>query len=89
VLLVDQPTRGVDIGAIENIHARLRTYRDEGHAILLTSAELSELFALADRIVVMYAGEIVAEMPRDEATEAKVGLAMAGVAAGTDIGASA
>jgi simple sugar transport system ATP-binding protein len=89
VLLVDQPTRGVDIGAIENIHARLRTYRDQGHAILLTSAELSELFALSDRIVVMYAGEIVAEMPREKATEANVGLAMAGVTTGTDIGASA
>jgi len=80
VLLVDQPTRGVDIGAIENIHSRLRGYRDEGHAVVLTSAELSELFALADRIVVMCAGEIVAEMSRTEATEAKVGLAMAGVA---------
>jgi len=79
VLLVDQPTRGVDIGAIENIHKRLREYRDEGHAIVLTSAELSELFALADRILVMYASEIVAEFPRSEATEAKVGLAMAGV----------
>jgi ABC-type uncharacterized transport system ATPase subunit len=79
VLLVDQPTRGVDIGAIENIHARLRGYRDEGHAVVLTSAELSELFALADRILVMYAGEIMAEMSRPEATEAKVGLAMAGL----------
>ncbi len=90
VLLVDQPTRGVDIGAIENIHARLRGYRDEGHAILLISAELSELFALADRIVVMYAGAIVAEMSRAEATEAKVGLAMAGITTGpADLGASA
>jgi ABC-type uncharacterized transport system ATPase subunit len=79
VLLVDQPTRGVDIGAIENIHARLRDYRDRGHAIVLTSAELSELFALSDRILVMYAGEVVAEFPRAEATESRVGLAMAGV----------
>lgn len=89
VLLVDQPTRGVDIGAIENIHARLRAYRDEGHAILLTSAELSELFALSDRIIVMYAGEIVAEMSRAEATEASVGMAMAGITPGNDVAASA
>lgn len=79
LLLVDQPTRGVDIGAIENIHARIRAYRDRGHAILLTSAELSELFALADRMLVMYAGEIVAEFTHAEANEKKVGLAMAGV----------
>jgi simple sugar transport system ATP-binding protein len=84
VLLVDQPTRGVDIGAIENIHARLRAYRDEGNAIVLTSAELSELFALADRLVVMYAGEVVAEFPRADASEANVGLAMAGVHASAD-----
>ncbi|WP_084697208.1 ABC transporter ATP-binding protein [Glaciibacter superstes] len=79
VLLVDQPTRGVDIGAIENIHGRLRAYRDRGHAIVLTSAELSELFALADRILVMYGGRVVAEYPRADATEAKIGLAMAGI----------
>lgn len=86
VLLVDQPTRGVDIGAIENIHARLRAYRDRGHAIVLTSAELSELFALADRILVMYGGRVVAEFPRAEATEARVGLAMAGITEQTPTG---
>jgi general nucleoside transport system ATP-binding protein len=80
VLLVDQPTRGVDIGAIENIHARLRAYRDAGHAVLLTSAELSELFALADRLVVMFEGRVVAVLPRDTATEDEVGLAMSGIA---------
>lgn len=89
VLLVDQPTRGVDIGAIENIHKRLREYRDDGHAIVLTSAELSELFALADRILVMYASEIVAEFSRAEATEAKVGLAMAGVTSQPEMEATA
>ena len=81
VLLVDQPTRGVDIGAIENIHARLRAYRDAGHAVLLASAELSELMALADRLLVMYGGRIAAELPRAEATEENVGLAMAGLPA--------
>ena len=79
VLLVDQPTRGVDIGAIENIHARLRSYRDQGHAVLLTSAELSELFALSDRILVMYDGDVIEEFSREEATEAAVGLAMTGI----------
>jgi simple sugar transport system ATP-binding protein len=80
VLLVDQPTRGVDIGAIENIHARLRAYRDAGHAVLLASAELSELMALSDRLLVMFGGRVVAELPRAEATEENVGLAMAGLA---------
>jgi simple sugar transport system ATP-binding protein len=80
VLLVDQPTRGVDIGAIENIHARLRAHRDAGHAVLLTSAELSELFALADRLLVLFEGRVVADLPRAEATEHAVGLAMAGIA---------
>jgi simple sugar transport system ATP-binding protein len=79
VLLVDQPTRGVDIGAIENIHRRLRAYRDAGHAVLLASAELSELLALADRILVMFDGRVVADIPRPEATEENVGLAMAGI----------
>jgi simple sugar transport system ATP-binding protein len=72
----------VDIGAIENIHARLRAYRDAGHALLLTSAELSELFALADRLLVMFEGRVVAEFGRGEATEDAVGLAMAGIAPG-------
>ena len=81
VLLVDQPTRGVDIGAIENIHARLRAYRDAGHAVLLASAELSELMALADRLLVMYGGRVAADLPRAEATEENVGLAMAGLTA--------
>ena len=81
VLLVDQPTRGVDIGAIENIHARLRAYRDAGHAVLLASAELSELMALSDRLLVMFGGRVVAEFARSEATEENVGLAMAGIPA--------
>ena len=86
VLLVDQPTRGVDIGAIENIHGRLRAYRDEGHAVLMATAELSELFALADRVLVMFGGRVVADLPREQATEENVGLAMAGVSAGVTAG---
>ena len=54
VLLAAQPTRGVDVGAIEFIHARLRQARDEGKAILLVSADLAEILALSDRIAVMY-----------------------------------
>ncbi|GCD93685.1 ABC transporter ATP-binding protein [Embleya hyalina] len=78
LLLVEQPTRGVDIGSIENIHARLVEYRDAGHGVLLVSAELSEILALADRVLVMYEGRVVAELPRAEADPHRIGLAMAG-----------
>ncbi len=83
VLLVGQPTRGVDIGAIEFIHRRLVALRDAGVALLLVSVELDEILALADRILVMAGGEIVGELSRAEATEEKIGLLMAGVRAGT------
>jgi ABC-type uncharacterized transport system ATPase subunit len=78
LLVVEQPTRGVDIGSIENIHARLVEYRDAGHGILLVSAELSEILALSDRVLVMYEGRVVAELPRAEADAQTIGLAMAG-----------
>jgi simple sugar transport system ATP-binding protein len=79
VLLVGQPTRGVDIGAIEYIHRRLIALRDAGAALLVVSVELEEILGLADRILVMNGGEIVGEVPRAEATEEKLGLMMAGV----------
>jgi simple sugar transport system ATP-binding protein len=79
LLLVGQPTRGVDIGAIEFIHRRLLEMRAAGKAILLVSVELDEILALADRILVMFDGRIVGELPRADATEAKLGLLMAGV----------
>ncbi len=79
VLLVGQPTRGVDIGAIELIHKRLIALRDAGAAVLVVSVELDEILGLADRILVMNAGEIVGEVARAEATEEKLGLMMAGV----------
>lgn len=60
LVVADQPTRGVDIGAIESIHNRIIALRDEGKAVLLVSADLSEVFALADRIIVFHDGEIVA-----------------------------
>jgi simple sugar transport system ATP-binding protein len=79
VLLIGQPTRGVDIGAIEFIHKKLVALRDAGKALLLVSVELDEILGLADRILVMNAGEIVGEVARTEATEEKLGLMMAGV----------
>jgi ABC-type uncharacterized transport system ATPase subunit len=78
-LLVGQPTRGVDIGAIEFIHRRLIELRDQGTAILLVSVELDEILALADRILVMVDGRIVGNLPRVEATERALGLLMAGI----------
>jgi simple sugar transport system ATP-binding protein len=81
LLLVGQPTRGVDIGAIEFIHRRLVARRDAGHALLLVSVELDEILALADRILVMHAGRIVGEVAPSEATERALGLMMAGIAA--------
>jgi simple sugar transport system ATP-binding protein len=78
LLLVEQPTRGVDIGAIQNIHDQLIAYRDAGHAVLLVSAELSEIRGLADRVLVMYEGRITASYGKNEADERTLGLAMAG-----------
>jgi ABC-type uncharacterized transport system ATPase subunit len=77
VLLVGQPTRGVDIGAIELIHEKIVEMRDGGCAVLLVSVELDEIMALADRIVVMYEGEIVAEINGRDADKTQLGLMMA------------
>jgi len=81
VLLVGQPTRGVDIGAIEFIHARLRALRDSGGAVLLVSSELDEILALADRVLVMHAGRIAGELAIADCTEAALGRLMGGAAA--------
>jgi simple sugar transport system ATP-binding protein len=78
VLIVAQPTRGVDVGAIEFIHRRIIAMRDAGKAILLVSVELSEIRSLSDRIIVMFAGRIVGERG-PEASKAELGLLMAGV----------
>ncbi|MDX3381511.1 ABC transporter ATP-binding protein [Streptomyces niveiscabiei] len=78
LLLVEQPTRGVDIGAVQNIHDQLIAYRDAGHAMLLVSAELSEIRGLADRVLVMYEGRVTASYGKEEADERMLGLAMAG-----------
>jgi len=81
VLIVGQPTRGVDIGAIEFIHNQIIRMRDAGKAILLVSVELDEIRSLADRILVMFDGQIVGEADPATATEGELGLMMAGVTA--------
>ena len=78
VLLAAQPTRGVDVGAIEFIHGELRRARDAGKAVLLVSAELREVLSLSDRIAVMYGGQIVTVLPRHEANENDLGCMMTG-----------
>ena len=78
-LLIDQPTRGVDIGATEAIHDEIMRQRGEGRAILLISVQLDELIALADRILVMFAGRIVGDLDAERVTEEELGLLMAGV----------
>ncbi len=78
ILVAAQPTRGVDIGAIEYIRKQLVALRDSGKAILLISAELEEILSLSDRIVVMYEGEIVGAFRPEETTEEELGLYMTG-----------
>jgi general nucleoside transport system ATP-binding protein len=77
VLLVGQPTRGVDIGAIEFIHGQLRALRAAGCAILLVSSELEEILSLADRVLVMNGGRITGERAVADCTEAELGMLMA------------
>ena len=81
VLLAAQPTRGVDVGAIEFIHARLRQARDAGKAILLVSADLAEVLALSNRIAVMYGGKLVITLARRDASPEALGPYMTGAVA--------
>ena len=83
LLLIGQPTRGVDIGAIEFIHQQIVALRDQGKAILLVSVELDEIMSLSDRIAVMFDGQIMGERLPAETDEKKLGLMMAGVTEGT------
>ena len=78
LLIASQPTRGVDVGSIEFIHSQIISARDRGAAVLLVSAELDEVLGLSDRILVMYAGEIVAELESANADRAEIGRLMAG-----------
>ena len=84
LLIAAQPTRGIDIGAIEFIWRRIRERRDEGTAVLLVSAELDEVLALSDRVAVMYEGRIVATVDPRTATREEIGLLMAGAAPGSE-----
>jgi simple sugar transport system ATP-binding protein len=78
ILLASQPTRGVDVGAIEFIHSQLREARADGKAVLLVSAELKEIVALADRVAVMYRGKLTKVMPIEQADEETLGEYMTG-----------
>jgi len=82
LLLVGQPTRGVDIGAIEFIHKRIIELRDAGKAILLVSVELDEILSLSDRVAVMFDGMIMGERLPDQTDKGELGLLMAGVSEG-------
>ena len=77
LLIAHQPTRGLDVGAIEFVHRRLVEQRDAGKAVLLVSLELEEILSLSDRILVLYEGRIVAEFSPD-VTEEEIGFAMIG-----------
>ena len=79
LLIASQPTRGLDVGSIEYIHSQLVKKRDEGAAVFVVSSELDEVMSLADRIIVMFAGEIMDIVPAEGATKEEIGLLMAGV----------
>ena len=78
VLVAEQPTRGVDLGAARAVHEALLRHRDAGHGVLLISADVGELLALADRVLVMYEGRILGALDRGQADEAAIGRLMAG-----------
>ena len=78
LLIAVQPTRGLDVGAIEFVHRQIVAQRDKGNAVLLVSLELDEVMSLSDRILVMYEGEIVGQLDPKTATAEELGLYMAG-----------
>ncbi|MFV0252157.1 MAG: ATP-binding cassette domain-containing protein [Beutenbergiaceae bacterium] len=79
LLMVSQPTRGVDVGAMEFVHRKVIQARDSGAGVLLISADLNEVMSLSDRLLVMYRGKVIAEFAHEDLNEIAVGLAMAGV----------
>jgi general nucleoside transport system ATP-binding protein len=85
LLIVNQPTRGLDVGSIEFIHHRIVEARDRNTAVLLVSAELDEIMSLSDRIAVMYKGRILDTLDAQQATREKLGLLMAGVKGGAHV----
>jgi simple sugar transport system ATP-binding protein len=80
LLVVHQPTRGLDVAATEEVHARLLALRDRGVAVLMISEDLDELLTLADRIAVLYEGRVMGVVPAAEARREEIGLMMAGMA---------
>jgi simple sugar transport system ATP-binding protein len=78
LIVASQPTRGLDVGSIEYIHERIILQRDAGAAVVIVSTELDEVMALADRLLVMFAGRVVADLDPTKVTPADVGLYMAG-----------
>ena len=84
LVIASQPTRGVDVGSIEYIHAQIVEQRDKGAAVFIVSSELDEVMALSDRVLVMFKGQIVAEFDPASATKAEVGLAMLGSGAAVE-----
>ena len=89
LLIAVQPTRGLDVGAIENVHRQLVEQRDAGKAVLLVSLELDEVMNLSDRILVMYEGEIVGELDPKVTTAQELGLYMSGAKRAQEGGAEA
>jgi simple sugar transport system ATP-binding protein len=81
LLIVAQPTRGLDVGAIEYIHRRIIDERDKGRAVLLVSFELDEILGLCDRIAAISKGEVVGILPVEEADERRSGAMMGGIRA--------
>jgi simple sugar transport system ATP-binding protein len=84
VLIASQPTRGLDVGAIEYIHSRLVAERDKGKGVLLISFELDEILNVTDRVAVMYEGEIVGVLNTKDTDENELGLMMAGSKGGVE-----
>ncbi len=87
LLVIAQPTRGLDVGAIENIHRRVIAERDKGRAVLLVSFELDEVMSLCDRIVAISKGEIVGIVDAGQTNEREIGAMMAGQASNHSTGA--
>jgi simple sugar transport system ATP-binding protein len=79
VIIAAQPTRGLDVSAVDSIHNLIIDQRDNGSAILLISEDLDELFKLSDRLIVMYEGKVITEIETELATVENIGLAMAGI----------
>jgi general nucleoside transport system ATP-binding protein len=82
VLIASQPTRGLDVGAMEYVHQRILEERERGAGVLLISEDLDEIFALSDRMVVLFEGEVIGEAMVEEASREQIGLWMSGVRKG-------